>query len=139
MRKRGQVAGFNDRFADERFKGFGDGDGGGNVFPQETTQSIAAADPAGTYDGATSILQDAVCFTVTITVTEVFNNTPTIIVGKAGATNILVNLTDAVDLTTLGVKTVSREVIWPSAGVPRVTIGGTPDQGAATVVVSYQI
>lgn len=137
--KKGTIAGWNDRFSDDRFKGYGDGDQGGNVFPQETTENITVSGAAGTYDGATSIPQDAVSFTVQVNVTTVFNNTPTIIVGKAGATNILVNLSDSVDLTQLGVHTVTREVVWPSAGVPRVTIGGTPNQGAATVTVNYQI
>jgi len=124
MQVESRTNGYNDRYAKGRFRGVA-GCRGLNQFPAQEQQLIAVTGAAGTYDGASAIPQSSTSIQVVITVTTVFNNSPTIIVGLAGSTNLLVTLANAVDLTTLGVKTVVIEVTWPSSAVPRVTIGGT--------------
>ncbi len=132
-----QIAGFNTRFDKWRFRG-ASGDHGANAFAFQHEVEIVAADPAGIYDSAETVLALSNTFQTVIEVTEVFDGGATIIVGRPGAPNVLVNLGDAVDLTTLGKKYVPREVIQPSDSVLRVTIGGAPTQGQATVSVQLQ-
>lgn len=135
--KADQTAGQNDRFSDARFQGF-KGDGDRNKAPYGVDVIVTAEDPAGTYDSVIVPPQNAVFCTISFHVTEVFDGVPTVIVGRAGATNVLVTLGDAVDLTTLGWKYVTREVIWGASAAMRVTIGGAPTQGSVDVSAQFE-
>jgi hypothetical protein len=137
MSSKGENAGMNTRYSDARFQGY-NGAHGYNDAPINDSQEVAAA-LAGTSDGAVTVPIAATNACVTIEVTAVYDGAATIIVGYAGDTDLLVTLADAVDLTTTGIKKVVREVAWPAAAVPRVTIGGAPTTGACTVTVEWEV
>lgn len=137
MGKRTDTAGWNNRFNDKRFKGF-QGTHGANIFPWGLQAQSAAAGADGTYDGTTPIPTGSVMAEVQINVITPFD-AGAIQVGSIADPDALVTLADAVDLTTPGVKTVTREVIWPALSVVRTTISGGPSAGAAVVTVSYDI
>ena len=136
--KKKKIAGWNNRFDSKRNTGH-EGAVGANIFPQENESVVAVVDPAGNYDGGDTIPADSSAFEVEIVVTEVFNNVPTLTVGTTADPDAVVTLADAVDLTSLGTKYITREVNWPIASVVRAVLGGTPNQGAATVTVRYVI
>lgn len=138
--KQQDVAGWNDRFSAKRNKG-NKGFLSKNIFPQPANLPVAIADPAGNYDTADTIPALSQSVKVTITVTEVFNNTPTLTVGTDVDPDLFVTLADTVDLTQLGTTEIVREVTVSAvnAGVLRAVIGGTPNQGAGSVELEYVI
>ena len=138
MRRKSEKDGWNSRYGDKRFSGE-EGATGANVSPQVTFQSVAIADQAGNYDGSVTVPVGAVASRVKITVTQIFNNVPTLTVGTVAAPDLLVQVADAVDLTTTGVKYVNdcEQFGWTSGSVVRAVIGGAPNQGAGTVEVEF--
>jgi len=138
MKRRLEKNGWNDRYGDKRFTGE-EGVIGANSFPQTRIPTIAAADPAGNYDGSDTIPTDSVCAGVTIEVTEIFDNTPTLTVGTVATPDLLVDIADAVDLTALGETYIAGPTTWDADSVVRAVIGGTPTQGACTVTPEFEV
>lgn len=137
--KKQDIAGWNDRFHRDRNQGFNGAGAGANCFPREDQTTSTATNPAANYDGALSLPAGTIVSAVIMTVNTVFDGVPTITVGSTGDPDLLVTLADAIDLTTTGIKRVSRETAWPLASVVRTVIGGAPTQGSVDVTVQYQI
>jgi hypothetical protein len=120
MSKPEDIAGYNTRYADDRFQGH-TGSKTANTTPNDAELSVTATDPAGTYDSATTQVGGSTCYKVGITVTETFDGAATLIVGTAATPNLLVTLADAVVLTATGTT----------------TVGGAPSQGSALIQVYF--
>lgn len=140
MGSRHDVAGLNTRFGDKRFKGF-HGAQGFNIYPREGEEAWVATDPAATYTTIQSFLADTIVANIQINVTEVFDGAATIIVGVGADPDQFVELADAVDLTTTGIKNVAvpttRQVV-AAAGPFVTTIGGAPTQGSCIVTADFE-
>ena len=137
--KRTSVAGWNNRFNDQRFAGF-QGAKGANIFPYDDATEVIATDPSGTYDGTRTLPQGTVVSDIEINVTEAFEEGATIVVGTPGDPDALVTLADSIDLESTGQKFVNRETIWPSDSVVRTTIGGEElSSGRAVVTVNFSV
>ena len=135
------VSGWNARYDDKRFTG-AHGAHGANIFPYETNTSVVATDPAGIYDSEGGVPDGSIVSQVKINVTEGFEGSGpvTLRVGTTGDDDAVVTLADAVDLTTTGLKVVTRETIWPAGSVVRATIGGEEiSAGSANITVAYSV
>lgn len=135
------VAGLNSRFDSTRNTGF-KGAKGFNVYPRDGETSFNAADPAGVYTGTEVFLAETEVASISIEVTEIFDNTPTIIIGTAGDDDQFVTLADNVDLTALGTTTIAVPTTaqaMAATGNLIATIGGTPTQGACTITADVQV
>lgn len=137
MSSRPDAAGWNTRFSDVRFQGY-NGDHGANVFPYQTEDKFSVLGADGTYDGAITFPSQTSTICFIFDVTTPFSVGTTVIVGIPGNTNLFVNLGDAVDLTTVGLKTVTKEVLFPSSAVVRATIAGGPVAGVCTLTAQVQ-
>lgn len=137
MSSRAAAAGWNTRFSDVRFQGY-DGDRGANIFPFQNQDQFTVLGANGAYDGTLVAPAQASTICFIFNVTTPFSPGTTVIVGIPGNTDLFVNLADAVDLTTVGVKTVTREVLFPSAQAVRVTIGGGPAAGECSFTAQVQ-
>ena len=134
------VAGLNTRFDSTRNTGF-KGAKGFNIYPRDGEAVWAAIDPAGVYSSSSFPSATEVA-SISIEVTEVFDNTPTIIVGTAADDDQFVTLVAAVDLTAIGVTVVNVPTTAQAiaaSGPIIATIGGTPSQGAATITADVQV
>lgn len=137
MSNRSAAAGWNTRFSDVRFQGY-DGDHGANIFPYQNQEIRAVPGANGNYDGAVTFpaLSTSIC--VIFDVETPFSAGTTVTVGTPADADLFVTLADAVDLTTAGIKTITREVAFPVDSVFRVVIGGGPVAGACDVTVQVQ-
>ena len=74
---------------------------------------------------------------VSKTITEVFNNTPTLTVGYTGSLNAIAGTSDT-DLTSATTQVLDMDKAWDSSARTVIcTVGGTPDQGAGVIYVYY--
>lgn len=137
MSSRPAAAGWNTRFSDVRFQGY-DGDHGANIFPYQNQDVFDVPGANGQYDGSVTVpsKSTSICFIFNVSVP--FSVGTTVVVGIPGTPNLFVNLADAVDLTTAGVKTVTKEVEFPSNAVVRVTIAGGPAAGLMQFTAQVQ-
>jgi hypothetical protein len=138
MGKREDIDGLNSRFADDRFKGF-QGEVGLNAYPQNGQIVVIAVDPAGNYDSTDLLPVGAVVEAVTVQVTEAFDAAATILVGTTAVANAYVAAGQISILTTGDKNKSSIGAAVSGAFAVRVTIGGAPTQGSATVTVFYTV
>ncbi len=132
------AAGLNDRYSPRRFKG-AEGDHGANIYPYSNEDIFSVPGANGVTDGNVTWPAGTSSFCVLFDVSVAFSMGTTVIVGIPGSTNLFVQLADAVDLTTTGLKQVTVELPFPSAQPVRVTIAGGPVAGLMNVVFQAQV
>lgn len=98
---------------------------------------VTIADPAGTYESTEEVPANCRFLRYDKTISEVFNNVPTLTIGYTGALNAIAGTADT-DLTSA--TTQIGHINKAGDSVPRkiiCTVAGTPNQGAGIIYVYF--